>query len=286
MRIVVLRFHGDLGEESERSLGAYHEVGYNLERVVEADEGQQIEPGDVLDGIFVADACCQFPVGTDFVAQFADAADEVAVGYFEGSAAHGVAGVQHSAVCQDDAGGGEHLVAVGVRAAVHARGVVHYDAAHHGALHAGGVGGKLASVGSQKLVYALADDARLKGDLFVVGRYTVLLPVLSGYNKDRVTDGLTGQTGSCCAEGDGQPVTVGKFQQKGNLFFVFRTDHYLRYQAVETGIRTPSQPAKFVGVNPFLRNESACFLQESHVVTFYHIVVLLYLLCIPIQNIL
>ena len=141
--------------------------------VVETDKRQQIESGYVFDGVFVTDAFGQFFVGAYFVAQYADAADEVAMGHFEGSAADGISGIQQGAVHQDDAGGNKHFVAVGMRAAIHAGSIVHDDAAHHGAFHRGGIGGKLATVGGQQLVYTLSDDARLEGYLFMVGRYAV-----------------------------------------------------------------------------------------------------------------
>lgn len=73
VRIVVLGAHGNLGKERKRAFRAYHQMGNNIERVIEADEWQEIQSGYVLDGIFVADACGEFFVGTYPVAQFADA---------------------------------------------------------------------------------------------------------------------------------------------------------------------------------------------------------------------
>ncbi len=188
-------------------------MGDDFERVVETDKRQQIESGYVFDGVFVTDAFGQFFVGAYFVAQYADAADEVAMGHFEGSAADGISGIQQGAVHQDDAGGNKHFVAVGMRAAIHAGSIVHDDAAHHGAFHRGGIGGKLATVGGQQLVYTLSDDARLEGYLFMVGRYAVFFPILAGYDEDGVTNGLARQTGSCRSEGDGQFVAARQFQQ-------------------------------------------------------------------------
>ena len=73
-------------------------MGNDFEWVVETDEGQQIEPGYIFDGIFVSDAFGQFFVGTYFIAQFADAANEVTVTHFEGGAADGISGIQQGTV--------------------------------------------------------------------------------------------------------------------------------------------------------------------------------------------
>ena len=55
--------------ERQCTFGTYHAVGNDFEWVVETDEGQQIEPGYIFDGIFVTDAFGQFFVGTYFIAQ-------------------------------------------------------------------------------------------------------------------------------------------------------------------------------------------------------------------------
>ena len=188
-------------------------MGNDFERVVETNEGQQIEPGYIFDGIFVTDAFGQFFVGTYFIAQFADAANEVTVTHFEGGAADGISGIQQGTVHQDNTGGNKHLVAIGVRTAVHAGSIVHDNTAYHGAFHRSGVRCKLAAVGSQQFVHTLSDDARLEDYLFVVGGYAVFFPVLAGYDEDGVTNGLTRQTGPCRSEGDGQPVAARQFQQ-------------------------------------------------------------------------
>ena len=80
---------------------------------------------------FVTDAFGQFFVGTYFIAQFADAANEVTVTHFEGGAADGISGIQQGTVHQDNTGGNKHLVAIGVRTAVHAGSIVHDNTAYH-----------------------------------------------------------------------------------------------------------------------------------------------------------
>ena len=60
-------------------------MGNNIKRVIETDEWQKVQSGYVLDGVFVADACSEFFIGTYLVTQFADAIVEIGVGGFEGS---------------------------------------------------------------------------------------------------------------------------------------------------------------------------------------------------------
>ena len=228
-----------MGKERKRAFRAYHQVGNNIERVVEADEWQEIQSGYVLDGIFVADAYGEFFVGTYPIAQFADAVKEIGVGGFEGSTRNVVPCIQHGAVRQYDAGGEKYLVTIGMCAAIHARGVVHDDAAYHGRFHTCRIRSKLTSVGCENLVNPLTDDARLQGNLFMIGRNAVLLPMFSGYYQDRVTNGLSRQAGSCGTKRYWQTVTVGKFQQVGDLLFAVGTNHDLWDEAVETRICSP-----------------------------------------------
>ena len=54
--VVVLGAHGYLREEGQGTFAAYHQVGDDVEWVIEADEGQEVEACDILDGIFVTDA--------------------------------------------------------------------------------------------------------------------------------------------------------------------------------------------------------------------------------------
>ena len=167
-------------------------MGNDIERIVEADKREQVQTGYILYGIFVADAFRQFPVCTHFIAERADAPDEIAVCHFECGAAYAVAGVEYRSVSQYDAGGEKHLVAVGMRTAVHARSVVHDDTTHHGAFYGGRVGSEFPSERSQQFIDPLPDDTGLQGDFFVVGRYAVAFPMFAGYNKYGVTDGLSG----------------------------------------------------------------------------------------------
>ena len=104
VRVVVLCLHGHLGQERQCSFAAHHQVCDDVERVVETDKGQQVQSGDVFDGVFITDAFAQLFVGTDGVAQRAETLQELAVGHFERSTADGIARVEHRSVCQYDAG--------------------------------------------------------------------------------------------------------------------------------------------------------------------------------------
>lgn len=58
-------------------------MGYDIKRVIKPDERQKVQSGYILDGIFIADTFRQLFVGAYLVAQFADAADKIAVCYFK-----------------------------------------------------------------------------------------------------------------------------------------------------------------------------------------------------------
>lgn len=153
--------HGGLAEEGECAFRANHYMSDDIPGVGEYGKRQQVEAGDVFDGIFIADALAQFAVGLDFVADGLDVGDEAAHGGMQLGAGTGAVGggVDHSAVGKDDARRAYYLVGIGMCAAVHARGIVDDDAAHHGRSLRRGVGGEHASVGTQDFVYSRADYA-------------------------------------------------------------------------------------------------------------------------------
>ena len=87
-----------MGKERKRTFRAYHQVGNNIEWIIETDKWQKVQSGYVLDGVFVVDACSEFFVGTYPIAQFADAVKEIGVGGFEGSTRNIIPCIQHGAV--------------------------------------------------------------------------------------------------------------------------------------------------------------------------------------------
>ena len=162
--IQVPGLHRKLARKGQCTLAAHHQVGDDVEGVGEVDKRRDIQSGDILDAVFASDALGQFVVGHDAVAQGLDVAHKLRMALAEGLSAVGVASVEDGAVGQHDAHR-EHLaVAIGVRAATHARGIVDDDAAHHGRVFRGRVGGERAAQWSQDLVDLRAHDARLQRD--------------------------------------------------------------------------------------------------------------------------
>ena len=237
-------------------------MGYDVEWVVEAHEGQDVETRHVLDGVFVVDAITQLLVGAHLVAQLLNAAYEVGPCLPERLAACLVAGVEHGAVGEDYPDGVHHLVAVGVGAAVHSRRVVHHDAAHHGALHRSRVRAELASVRLQQVVDALAYESGLQAYGLAVVQYLVFLPVLASHHEDGVAYRLSRQARARGAEGDRQAVGLSRLEDAGNLGLRVGTDDDLRHEAVEARVGAPGQATELVGVDPALRYEVAYIFQE------------------------
>ena len=188
-------------------------MGNDVEGVVKAYERQDVETCHVLDGIFIFYALAELPVLAHLVAQVYDLLNKLWLLLGKLFLALLVASVEHGSVGQHNACREKHLVAVGVCAAVHARCVVHDDAAHHGALYRCRVWSKLSAIRTQQIVDTLADDAWLQAYLHAVVENVIFLPVLAGDDKDRVADGLSRQTGAGGAEGDRQMLRLCKRQQ-------------------------------------------------------------------------
>ena len=70
--------------------------------------------------------------------------------------------------------------------AVHARGVVDHDTAHHGRADAGGVRREHTAVGLQDLVHTGPHDARLELDCLLILAYLILFPMLACYDEHAV----------------------------------------------------------------------------------------------------
>ncbi len=84
-------------------------MGNDIERIVEADKREQVQTGYILLWNICSGCVPPVPVGTHFIAERADAPDEIAVCHFECGAAYTVAGVEYRSVSQYDAGGEKHL---------------------------------------------------------------------------------------------------------------------------------------------------------------------------------
>ncbi len=113
-------FHGHFADKSQGAFAAGHQVGDNIEWVVEGYERQQVESGYVFYGVFVPDALCEFAVAAYFVAQGIYAAQELGVAVGKVSARLLAAGVEYGAVGHNQAWRQQHAVGVGMYAAVHA----------------------------------------------------------------------------------------------------------------------------------------------------------------------
>ena len=124
--------HGKLAGKAQSTLAAHHAMRDDVERVGEPDKGQKVQPRHVLDLILVLDAFHQLGVGHNLIAQLLDALHKVGTLGLECCTAAGVARVEHSAVGHDDAHRLQYLVAVGMCATAHARGIVDDNTAHHG----------------------------------------------------------------------------------------------------------------------------------------------------------
>ena len=202
------RLHGYLGQEGQRAFGAYQQVSQYLERVFVGHQRPDIEACNILDGVFVTDACGQFFIGRYFFMQGLQAFYDFRMLCPEGPAGFFGGGVQHGAIGQYHAGAKEHLVGIGVGSAAHAGGVVGYDTAHHATADGCRIRAEMPAEGRQMLIYLGSHNAGLQGYRGVFMIFP-LLPVFAGHQQDAVGNGLPGKGGACCAEGYGKAQTGG-----------------------------------------------------------------------------
>ncbi|CDI93331.1 hypothetical protein PAERUG_E8_London_17_VIM_2_04_13_02950 [Pseudomonas aeruginosa] len=200
---------GHRADEAEGALGADHQVGEDVQRLVVVDQRVQRQAGGVLQPVLVADLRGQFGVGAGLAAEFGEPFQQLAVAGAEGRDAGRVLAVQTGAVGQQQAQAGEGVVAVLRGAAAHAAGVVGDDAADLAGVDRGRVGTDLAAERRQPGVRLGADDTRLQADLRAVGADFPAVPVVAEDEQHRVADGLAGEAGAGGAEGHRDLLAVG-----------------------------------------------------------------------------
>ena len=181
-----------------------------------------------------------------------------------------IACIKHCPVGKNDANRFEHAVAVGMRAAIHARSVVHHDSSYHRRIFRCRIGRECFPVWLQNLIHAIADNSRLHGDCRGICRYRVFFPILTGHDKNRIAYRLPRQARAGGTKRDRQMQPIGSCQQFRNLFFRFRTNDNSRYFPIETGVGAPCKATQVVGINPVLRNKCPNFVQ-IRLIGFVHI---------------
>ena len=263
--VFALGAHRNPGQERQRPFGTDHEVGDDLERIVEAHQRQQVQPHDVLDRVFVQDAPGQGLVAANPVAQRFDGAQKLPVTPGKVPAARLVARVEQRAVGQHQPRREQHPVAVGMRAAVHARSVVHHDAARHSASDRSRVGREAVSERFQHLVDPRAHDAGLEPHGAAAVEHLATLPMFARHHEHRIADSLPRKTRARGPEGQGHAQPGGRPHDADDLLLVGGAHDDLRDEPVKSRVDAPRQPAQVVGVNPLAGDESAHGAQESAV---------------------
>lgn len=168
VRIFVQRFHADTGEEGQRPLRAHDTVCDDVEGIVVVDKRTDVETRDVLDRILISDALGEVCVLPDLIAQALNLLEKLGMTLAEGLAALLVTGIEDGAISKNEAGAEQHVVAVGMYATVHARGVVDHDTADHSTAHRGRVGWEHTPIRLQNLFHTSSRDTGLKGDGILV----------------------------------------------------------------------------------------------------------------------
>ena len=255
-----------LADERQGALAANHAVGDDVERIFEQHERQQVQPRHVLDGVFVINEFGEFGVVVDFLTEGLYGADKLGMALSESGARFVIAGIEYGAVGEHYADGAQHAVAVGVRAALHAGGVIGDNAADHGAFLGCGIGREHTPERLQNFADASSYDTGLDGNAVGVRvEQTVFFPVFPGYHEDGIGDGLSGERRAGGSESDGQLQPRGGTQYRHNFLFVGGAHHHFGQKTVKTGVGAPCQAPQSVGVYPLAVHGAADVVDEPAV---------------------
>ena len=107
-----------------------------------------------------------------------------------------------------------------------------------------------------------ADDARIEANSIGVVQHFVIAPAIAHAHEDGITDGLPGQGGTGCAEGDRNLVVIDDFEQTNDFLFALGVNDDLRNQPVETGVRAVGHGAQRVGMHALFGNEGQKILKN------------------------
>jgi hypothetical protein len=158
------RLHHRLGDEGQRPLGAHQDVGEDVDRPLEVDEGVEPVPGGVLHPVLRPDALHQPRVRADLVPEVQQSTMQLRLARPEQLVRAVGTAVDHRTRGQDEGQRVEGVVAVLLHPAAHPAGVVGQDAAERAGADARRVGTDLPPERAQELVQMVSDHSRTGAD--------------------------------------------------------------------------------------------------------------------------
>ena len=104
----------------------------DVERIIVSHQRAQIQTCNILDGVLLINTLRQFLIGTHFFTKSFDFSDKLRMRLSKHLTTLGISGIQHRAISQYDTYRLQHAIAIGMHAAVHARGIVYHNTTYHG----------------------------------------------------------------------------------------------------------------------------------------------------------
>jgi hypothetical protein len=199
--------HG-LGNESQCALRANHQVGQNVERMIEIKQGVQRIAVGVLGLVADAHALGQRAIRQQAAAQVEQAVVNFGRSVSKASRGVRVGRVQHQSVGQNNGQRVNGVIGILDHPATHAAGIVGKDAAQHGRVKRCRIGADAASVWLEDIVDETSHRAGLGAHTCAASLHLYLPPVARQDNQDAVADGLSRKAGTRGAEGKRDTVTL------------------------------------------------------------------------------
>lgn len=255
---------GNGADEAQRSLGADHQVGENIEAVLEIDQAIERVAGGVLEPVLVTNALGQRRIRPRLAPQRLQRLEQLAMRDTERRPAIRIRGIEQRTVGENDANVTQRAITVLCRAAAHARGVVGGDPPDHAAIDRSRIGADLAAVRRQQLIGARADDPRLQPDRPSRVEDAVIAPSLVQLNEHRVGHRLPGKRRARRAKRHQQVSAPALGEHAHQLFFAVGAHAQLRDQPIEAGIGAIGEQSQRV-VDQLVRRQpfTQCFKQLS-----------------------
>ena len=257
--------HHRLGDEGQRPLGAHQDVGEDVDRPLEVDEGVEPVPGGVLHPVLRADARGhERRSRADLVAELQQSA--CSAGSRPGAPRPRPVGaaVDHGSGGQDEGQRVERVVAVLLDPAAHPARVVGQDAAQGAGADARRVGADLPPEQAQELVQVVPDHPRAGADAEPVLLHARRPPVPRHLHQEPVGERLAGEARSGGAEGERNAPRPAEGEQPLHLVDRAGEHHRLGQEPVEACIRGERHAIQRSGEDPFGRGATDELVDQVH----------------------
>ena len=256
-------------EKAERAFRADHQMGQDIDRIVEIDQGVDGIAGGVLEPVFSFDPGHRVGVGAGVGRKRRQSVQQRLVRGAEAFHALRLRRVEPGAVGQHQPHGSHGVVRIAADATTHARGVIGRYAADLAGVDRGRIGADLAAEKRQLAIGVAADHRRPEPHNGGGGIIGETAKAFAETDQHRIRDRLPGQGGAGGAKGHRRALFAAKCENGGDFVFVFHRRDDARRQPVKTGVGSIGEQSQGIGDDPRRRQDGRQVALQQGIIDFF-----------------